>query len=267
MTCGLGSAQTLSADFEKAKRVKLLEANREDIMRAFGDESPFNTERAFSRERSYILVSFSSGKCTVEQSYGVNSDDWNVGEGKAAMIYIRPKAWLGIDQIGIDYSKYRKEPLYRGRKDYQIYHDKSEGIAITLRGNIVDSIILFPSRASNSQLCNDEKIRRYYSKKEWKRDPQPKYACILNNLPSNVVDLVVDNNNERVVTVQVKAEDPENDVLTYNYKVSVGKIVGVGANVVWDLTGVTAGTYTITVGVDDGAGIVGTTITKAVIVK
>jgi hypothetical protein len=157
--------------------------------------------------------------------------------------------------------------LYRGRKDYQIYHDKNEGIAITLRRNIVDSIILFPPKTSNSQLCNDEKIRRYYSKKEWKRDPQPKYACILINLPSNVVDLVVENNNDRIMSVRVKANDPENDVLTYAYKVSAGKIVGVGANVVWDMTGVEAGTYTLMAGVDDGAGIIGTTITKAVIVK
>lgn len=128
MICGLGSAQTLSADLEKAKSVKLLEATRDDIVRAFGDVSPFHTMESFSRESTRILVSYSSGKCTDEQSYGVNSDDWRVGEGKATMIYISPKAWLSIDQIGIDYSKYRKEPLYRGRKDYYIYHDKNEGI-------------------------------------------------------------------------------------------------------------------------------------------
>ncbi len=183
------------------------------------------------------------------------------------MIYISPKASLNIDQMGIDFAKYRKEPLYRGRKDYQIYHDKNAGIAIILSGNIVNSIILFPPKASDSQLCNDKKIRSYYSKKDWKRDHQPKYLCILTNLPSNVVDLIVANNNDRIMSVRVKAHDPENDVLTYAYKVSAGKIVGVGANVVWDLTGVEAGTYTLTAGVDDGAGIIGTTITKAVIVN
>ncbi len=71
----LVSAQTLSADFKKAESVKLLEANREDIMRAFGGESPFHTRERFSRENTHIRVFFSSGKCTDEQSFGVNSDD------------------------------------------------------------------------------------------------------------------------------------------------------------------------------------------------
>lgn len=137
----------------------------------------------------------------------------------------------------------------------------------TRASNIVDSIILFPPKASNFQLCNDEKVKRYYSKKEWKRDPQPIYACILVNMPSNVVGLDVNDNTDRMMSVRVNAVDPENDVLTYTYKVSSGRIIGVGANVFWDLTGVAAGTYTITAGVDDGAGIVGTTMTKTVIVK
>ncbi|MEP7037251.1 MAG: hypothetical protein ABI891_02815, partial [Acidobacteriota bacterium] len=37
--------------------------------------------------------------------------------------------------------------------------------------------------------------------------------------------------------VTTTAVDPENDVLTYNYTVSGGRIVGQGANVSWDLTG------------------------------
>ncbi len=66
------------------------------------------------------------------------------------------------------------------------------------------------------------------------------------------------------VNVATTAVDPENDVLTYNYTVSGGRIVGQGANVQWDLSGAQAGTYTITVGVDDSCGVCGKTQTKTI---
>ena len=68
------------------------------------------------------------------------------------------------------------------------------------------------------------------------------------------------------VTVATTAVDPENDVLTYNYTVSGGRIVGTGANVSWDLSGATPGTYTITAGVDDSCGVCGQTQTKTITV-
>ena len=69
------------------------------------------------------------------------------------------------------------------------------------------------------------------------------------------------------VTVTTTAVDPENDVLTYNYTVSGGRIVGSGANVSWDLTGVAPGTYTITAGVDDSCGVCGQTQTRTITVR
>ncbi len=69
------------------------------------------------------------------------------------------------------------------------------------------------------------------------------------------------------IDVATTAVDPENDVLTYNYTVSGGRIVGSGANVQWDLTGAAPGTYTITAGVDDGCGICGQTQTRTVTVE
>lgn len=71
-------------------------------------------------------------------------------------------------------------------------------------------------------------------------------------------------NDSRTVSVATVARDPENDVLTYNYTVTGGRIVGTGANVQWDLSGVQAGTYTITTGVDDGCGICGRTDTQTI---
>ncbi|MEO5860423.1 MAG: hypothetical protein ABIR33_15920 [Pyrinomonadaceae bacterium] len=68
------------------------------------------------------------------------------------------------------------------------------------------------------------------------------------------------------VSVTTTAVDPENDILTYNYTVSGGRIVGSGANVSWDLGGAAPGTYTITAGVDDGCGLCGQTQTQTVTV-
>jgi len=74
-------------------------------------------------------------------------------------------------------------------------------------------------------------------------------------------------NDSTTINVTTAAADPENDVLTYNYTVSGGRIVGQGANVQWDLSGARAGTYTITAGVDDGCGICGKTQTQTVAIK
>jgi hypothetical protein len=71
---------------------------------------------------------------------------------------------------------------------------------------------------------------------------------------------------EMSVRVQTTSEDPEGDPLMHTYTVTAGRPVGTGANVVWDLNGVWPGTYTITVGVDDGCGVCGTTATKTVTV-
>jgi hypothetical protein len=68
------------------------------------------------------------------------------------------------------------------------------------------------------------------------------------------------------VNVTTTAVDPENDVLTYNYTVSGGRIVGQGANVQWDLTGAQPGSYTITAGVDDSCGVCGKTQTRTITV-
>jgi hypothetical protein len=66
------------------------------------------------------------------------------------------------------------------------------------------------------------------------------------------------------INVSTVARDPEGDVLTYNYTVSGGRIVGTGANVSWDVGGLAPGTYTITAGVDDGCGLCGRTQTQTI---
>jgi hypothetical protein len=68
------------------------------------------------------------------------------------------------------------------------------------------------------------------------------------------------------VQLAANATDPDGDTLLYTYSTTGGKVTGEGPNVTWDLTGVTAGTYTATVEVDDGCGCVAfssTTVTVA----
>jgi len=261
------SAQTLSEDLTKAKTVKLLEATAADITQLFGNTSAFlYGQEVFSLPSSRVRVSYSSGNCTNSEAYGVNSDDWNVVEGMAVIVAVLPRETLTIKQLDLGGVRLRKNPLYRGRNDYHIYYNKSEGVAVTTIGDRVDSIMFFPSTSSNAILCRDEKIRKYYSKREWKRDPQPKYLCILQNLPANVMDVEVTPSTERMFTIKTHAMDPENDVLTYTYKVTAGKIIGVGAIVTWDLSEASPGSYSLAVGVDDGAGVVGKVATKSVTV-
>lgn len=71
-------------------------------------------------------------------------------------------------------------------------------------------------------------------------------------------------NSSKLIEVSTEAFDSQKDSLTYKYKVSGGKIVGEGAKVIWDLSDVRAGTYTIVAGVDDGCGVCGKTITKEI---
>jgi hypothetical protein len=98
----------------------------------------------------------------------------------------------------------------------------------------------------------------------------PVPVCILVNNPANVTGLSL--NREEIIVRQGGEEsskidifteysDPENDVVTYYYEITAGKIVGQGARVTWDLRGVAPGTYTITAGVNDGCGICGQTKT------
>lgn len=69
------------------------------------------------------------------------------------------------------------------------------------------------------------------------------------------------------ISVAPTVTNPDNSVLTYNYTVSGGRIVGSGANVTWDLSGVTPGTYTITSAVDNGCGFCGKTVTETITVR
>ncbi|MEP6925849.1 MAG: hypothetical protein ABI954_15385, partial [Pyrinomonadaceae bacterium] len=71
-------------------------------------------------------------------------------------------------------------------------------------------------------------------------------------------------NDNGSVAVTTNATDADGDQLLYQYTVSGGRINGSGANVTWDLSGAQPGTYTISVGVDDGCGVCGQPQTKEI---
>ena len=56
------------------------------------------------------------------------------------------------------------------------------------------------------------------------------------------------------VAVHVNASDPDNDPLTYSYSATGGTVEGTGPEGRWNSAGVAAGSYTVTVKVDDGRG-------------
>jgi hypothetical protein len=57
-----------------------------------------------------------------------------------------------------------------------------------------------------------------------------------------------------MVLVKPNISNPKKIPLTYEYKISGGKIIGQGEEVLWNLKGVRPGTYTITAAIDDGRG-------------
>ncbi len=111
------------------------------------------------------------------------------------------------------------------------------------------------------------------------------------SFPANVNGLTLDRTvlrgkqRSRLVKVWTLAADPENDVLTFNFSVTGGKILNAREytgkevstftvsgdvlqksryEVIWDLSNVPPGEYSITAGVDDGCGVCGQTKTQKV---
>ena len=69
------------------------------------------------------------------------------------------------------------------------------------------------------------------------------------------------------IRISTDAFDAEGDILNYMHTVSAGKVIGVGKEVIWNLSGVKPGTYTITAAADDGCGFCGKPMTRTVTVK
>lgn len=291
-TCGFASAQSPRAVLDKVKEIKLLESTRNDVRRIlvnYESNDPDYEEYSdeFSNDIADIEVSYSSGKCEAddeENYYNDIAEIWKVDEWRATKIVLAFDDEITAADIESDLSQFTKYKVYPDDEDssYFIYHSKNSGIALVVEEDQVEKIIIYPAKSSYSALCDNEKARKFSSTEEWfgTNELLREHADPLANVTDLILsakEIIVDNSDKaknknrsgQVTKISVKtiAVDPENDVLTYNYEVSGGKIIGQGANVIWDLSGVPPGTYTITAGVDDGCGICGQTKTDTVVVK
>lgn len=282
MMCGFVFAKSPLPELEKVKEIKLLESTRDDVKEILAGyehdaEDDDDYEQYFSTEKAKVTLTFAKGDCSDEAAY------WNVAEWTVTKIKIEPEDALKSENF--DFSNFKKEIEDEESPESYTYHDEKAGIAFVIDEDEVEKIFLYPPKSKNSRLCNNEKTQRVASNEKRVIDlilEEP--ICILINKPADVVDLILsageitincDNsaknekcrNSETKISVKTNALDPEGDVLTYSYDISAGKIVGQGFDVIWDLSGVQPGTYTITAGVDDSAGVVGRTVTKMVVVK
>jgi hypothetical protein len=262
-------SQTFLEDYELVKQIKLLQSDASQILALLAHDSldlGANSSR-FYRNDSVIEIDYTIGDCSAETTSAfISGTDWNVAKGKVAEVRLRPKDPLGLERVGTDLKTFRKEKLYRHHKSYIIFHDKRNGLAIAAHGEVVDEIILFPRESQHHLLCNIPEVRKFYAGSKWRRYPEHKKNIVDFNFPAHVRGLEVNGvvGQRGVFSLVTTATDPENDVLTYKYFVSGGKIIGSGSKVVWDLSGAENGSYTVTTAVDDGCGFCGKYLKKSV---
>ena len=275
-------AKSRFPEFDKVKEIKLLESTREDVKRILAgyehdDSADDDYKQYFSTKSAEVKITFSKGNCAESSSY------WNVSEWVVTNIKLTANKKLEVKDF--DFSNFTKEVDDEELPEDYVYHDEKSGIAFEIEDQEIQQIVFFPPKSKNGFLCsNDNTMKVLSGEKRIANLLLEEPVCVLVNAHADVTELNLsaseiilssDNrtkNKKRVcdkteISVITTAVDPENDVLTYNYIVSDGKIIGTGANVIWDLSGVKAGTYTITAGVDDSCGICGATITKTVIIK
>ncbi len=270
--------QSFRERFEKIKQVKVLESTREDVRRILSDyvtSEDNEYEQDYASEEIDVTVYFAGGTCSEDRHPYDFSSVWKTNEWTVVRIEVEPNNNRSSPRdAGFDLSKMVKEQRYQGSPEQIIYHDKARGVAIETYEDRIEMVIFYPGQGHARKLCNESATTRdFYSRESWFSRPlEKRFICELINEHANVEDLIlsateIEATTGKTVNISTIAVDPENDVLTYNYIVSAGRIIGSGAKVVWDLSDAKRGDQTITVGVDDGVGIVGKTITRTVTVK
>ena len=291
--CVSVSAQSLSYELNKIREIKLLESTRDDVKRILSEyksDKENTDERGFSETFSFkkieVEVTYTTGDCSDDAD---DTDEWNVKKGKVKSIEISFSDPIKFEDLQLNAVDFLKEQKLANREDDFVYHDKDKGISLFVNEEKIQSIYLFPVKKQKSLLCKNEEatmFREFYSTESYfgntKLEDRVEIACV----PAAVSDLILDateitascsavdskqnkncSTSSRIILVSTKPNDSGNDVLTYAYTVSGGIIVGAGKDVIWDLSDVKPGKYTITAAVDDGCGFCGETKTKTVIVK
>jgi len=257
---------------DRAREIKLLQDDREAVQKAFHEfvlDGSDETTDDFSFDGTSIEVTYSSGKCDEDEE-----EIWSAPEGRVIRIEILSEKELKAEDFAQELSGLMKEQKYADVESQIIYHDKKRGVAFEVDGDDIEKIILFPSVSGKPKVCSFKSAREFVSEKSWfgKTKLEDRKGIYCGNKPANVTALalsheVVSGTTAKEIKIETTAVDLENDVLTYVYNITAGRIIGRGVKVVWDLTGVPSGTYTITAGVDDGCGLCGATMTKTIVVE
>lgn len=285
--CGFAAAQNSFPELEIVKEIKLLKSTQSDvkmIMSEFDhdedDDEDFYQE--FRSEKALVKVSYSTGDCA--EDVGVrNYPEWNVPKLTATKVVITFDETTKLKDLGFNLSNFKKKLQDEEIEDSEeyVYYNENAGIIILTDEGEVEKIILHPPKKQIGNLCNNENNSEILSRKTSFVDSivNSEPVCIYINQPSNVTELNLKTNGvfgckdencadaKKEISVSTTAIDPEGDVLTYTYIISAGKIIGSGWEVIWDLSGIEPGIYGITVGTDDGAGIVGATKSHKILVK
>ncbi len=287
--CGFAFAQSPLAELEKIKQIKLLESTREDVKKIFSDTDEESEGNYYSTEDFRIRLSYASGNCSED-----DEEEWNVAEGKVTEINVIIMDSDKSKDLKIDLSTLERIKEYEDEEDAEhedaddhVYYDKEKGISYGLSDGEIVNIKFTPTENNYPALCSNENFREFNSTKEWFLNKIKRRPFIeIVDFRADVSELTLDKNEItadcaaktspeitscadeiKIISIETIANDPDNDVLIYQYTVSGGKIIGQGQKVSWDLSGVKPGSYKITAGVDDGCGVCGRTITKSVVVK
>lgn len=139
-------------------------------------------------------------------------------------------------------------------------------------------------QTNSEEIESEEVINNDSSDEDSDESEDETFSC---SLPASVVDLQLSQkeiilfcqatdkscSSNKIINIAVVAVEPDEHI-KYVYSITAGKIIGEGANVKWDLSGVKPGTYLITSGIsqpsvfgEDDWAVLGTTQTRTVTVR
>lgn len=255
---------------ERARSVRMLLDDREAVRKIFHDfnlDESTETRDDFSFGGTQIRVLYSTGDCE-------DSDEavWDVVADRVVGIKIEEESDFSSRVLRVDLRGLTKEQVFANDEDQFVFHSKSEGIMVRIDGDEVESVEFFPSVKLKAKNCRNDFARDFIAEKSWFGKTKLKDRKVISCYHADVTDLSISHNeisgtSAMPIDISTSVGNPNNDILTYNYTVTGGRIVGTGAKVKWDLSGVRSGTYTITAGVDDGCGICGQTRSMTIVVK
>ncbi len=289
--CVFAFGQKLLPEIEIAREIKLLRSTHKNVLKIMGEfdrdeddgeeeDDEVNNE-IFRSDRATVKVSFSTGGCS-EDFDAFDLPVWNISKQIATKVVVEFHETTTLKDLGMNLSGFKKrleDEDYEDSEEF-IYYDDNAGIMILTDEDEVEKIILHPPKKDIGYLCVNEGNEELLSGEKSFIDvvKDSAYVCRLLNYPTDVTNLDLKPNGvfgcknenctdaKKEISVSTTAVDKENEVLTYEYFVSGGEIVGSGANVVWDLRNVKPGTYSITASASDGCGICGETKTQYVLV-